>query len=277
MSYTKTQFDNDFPNDDVCLDTIFQNRYGSVTACPKCGVLNTKFYKVKARKCYACKDCGHQLHPLAGTIFHKSDTPLTKWFFAIYLFSNSKNGVAAKELERHLGVTYKCAHRIGKRIRMLMAQGGNPLSGIVEADEAYIGGKHESKRRFDSKEPVIGLVERQGEARAIHVDGAHTATAMSFINKNLSPEAALFTDESKIYRQVSRTRTHQMINHSKLEYARGEVHTNTIEGFWSQLKRSLDGTHHSEVRSIFKRMLMSGFFTITIGAYPFSRFSLKWL
>lgn len=244
MRYTIKQFKSEYPNDDVCLDTIFNNRYGDLKACSSCGVVNPKYYRVKKRKCYACKDCGFQLHPLAGTIFHKSETPLTTWFFAMYLFSQAKNGVAAKELERHLGVTYKTAHRMGRQIRLLMQQGDNKLSGVVEADETYIGGKHNNKRRHESKEPVIGIVERKGEVKAIHVDGATASTALPFIAGNLTPEATLYTDESRIYNRVSRMRTHMMINHSKQEYARGVVHTNTIEGFWSQLKRSLDGTHH---------------------------------
>jgi transposase len=122
MRYTHAQFMKDFPNEDVCLDTIFQERYGDVKDCPRCGVIDTKFYRVTGRKCYACMHCSYQLHPLAETIFHKSSTPLKSWFYAIYLFSVSKNGVAAKELERHLGVTYKTAHRMARQIRSLMGR-----------------------------------------------------------------------------------------------------------------------------------------------------------
>jgi transposase len=245
MSYTIQQFNLEYPNDDVCLDEIFQNRYGNVKDCPSCGVVATRFYRVKARKCYACMHCGYQLHPLAGTIFHKSDTPLTKWFFAIYLFSNSKNGVSAKEVERHLGVTYKCAHRIARRVRMLMEQDDSLLSGIVEADETYVGGRRKREEGRSHKTPVLGLVERKGHARAIVAETASTITAKRFIEANLEVMAQLHSDESPIYHHVSRTRVHESINHAKGEYGRGSVTTNTIEGFWSQLKRSLDGTYHS--------------------------------
>lgn len=245
MSYTITQFNQDFPSDDVCLDVLFQNRYGSLNVCPSCGVVDTKFYRIKNRKCYSCMHCGHQLHPLAGTIFHKSDTPLVKWFFAIFLFSNSKNGVSAKELERHLGVTYKCAHRIAKQIRLLMSQNSDKLTGIVEADETYIGGIHKSDERNSSKAVVLGLVQRQGQVNAIVSPVASMATAKRFIDANVDVTAEIHTDESRIYHHVSRTRTHQAINHSKDEYARGNVSTNTIEGFWGQMKRSMDGTYHS--------------------------------
>lgn len=243
--YSIVEFNKNYPNDDVCLDEIFANRYGHVTTCPKCGVIDTKFYRVKTRKCYACMHCGYQLHPLAGTIFHKSETPLTKWFFAIYLFSQSKNGVSAKELERHLKVTYKTAWRIAKHVRMLMSQAEDKLDGTVEADETYIGGKRRGQaHRWDNKTPVIGLVERGGQTRAIVAD-ANASVVLPFITANLEATAELHTDDSKIYSRVSRSRVHSVINHSKGEYARGNISTNTIEGFWGQMKRSLDGTYHS--------------------------------
>jgi ribosomal protein L24E len=116
--FTIKQFNEMYPNDDACLQQIFTNRFGSEKECKECGNA-FKYYKVSDRKCYACAFCGHQIHPLAGTIFHKSSTTLKNWFFAIFLFSASKNGVSAKELERQLGVTYKCAYRIGQQIRKL--------------------------------------------------------------------------------------------------------------------------------------------------------------
>src|SRR5271170_3889769 len=122
------QFLKEYPNDNVCLDKIFNNYYGELEACPGCGVVGSKFYRLKGRKAYSCEFCRYQIHPLAGTIFHKSDTPLTKWLYAIYLFSVSKNGVSALELQRHLNVTYKTAWRIGKKIRELMTQNQDKLS-----------------------------------------------------------------------------------------------------------------------------------------------------
>jgi len=121
MRYTFKHFKELYPNDDACLDKIFQDRFGSVKFCPQCAA-ETKFYRVKKRQCYACKWCGYQLHPLSGTIFRKSSTPLTDWFYAIYQFSTSKNGVSAKKIERDLGVTYKTAWRMCKQIRILMQQ-----------------------------------------------------------------------------------------------------------------------------------------------------------
>lgn len=243
--FTISDFNEQFPNDSVCLETVFWNRYGEIEFCPGCGVISPKFYRIKKRKCYSCKDCGYQLHPLADTIFHKSETPLTKWFYAIYLFSVSRNGVSGKELERQLGVTYKTAWRIGHQIRKLMEQNRSVLSGTVEADETFIGGRQKgNKNKWRNKTAVLGAVERKGKAQAI-VAEANVTAATPFIETTVSPDSRLMTDESPIYTNVGRNYIHQVIRHAKKSYVEGEVHTNTIEGFWSQLKRSLDGTHHA--------------------------------
>jgi transposase-like protein len=158
--YTLDNLSKEFPDDDACLEFIFQKRYGQLEFCPKCAA-QTKFYKLKNRKIYKCKFCGFELYPLANTIFHKSDTPLTKWFFAIYLFSNGKNGTSAKELERHLGVTYKCAWRMAKQIRLMLQENGGMLSGIIEADETYVGGKSRMNEKYKNKTAVVGIVEKK--------------------------------------------------------------------------------------------------------------------
>jgi len=120
MGYTIKNFNKEYPDDDACLREIFQQRYGNLQVCPRCN-RNTKFHKVSNRKCYSCQYCGYQIHPLADTIFNKSSTPLKLWFLAIFLMSYSKNKLSAKELERHLGVTYKTAWRIIKEIGKLMS------------------------------------------------------------------------------------------------------------------------------------------------------------
>ena len=166
MKYTIKNLRNDFPTDEACLDFIFKNRWPKGLTCPNCE--KKDFYHVKGRKSYACK-CGYQVSPTEGTIFHKSSTPLTLWFHAIFLMSQSKNGVAAKELERQLGVTYKCAWRMAKQIRLLMSDDDGPLGGkeIVELDETYIGGKAKGKRGRGAakKTPVFGAVERDGKIK----------------------------------------------------------------------------------------------------------------
>ena len=244
--YTIDNLHEKFPDDDACLDFMFAQQYGSLTACSKCGVVNPRYYRVRNRKCYECNDCGYQLSPLANTIFHKSDTPLKKWFFAIYMFSVSRNGVSAKELERTLGVTYKTAWRMAKQIRLLMAQEDEKLVGKVEVDETYIGGKHRRRYGIEKKQIVFGMVERQGRVKASVVKSSGTRVLLPQITENIALGTEIHSDEYRPYSNVTKHGySHTTVNHSKLEYVRGVAHTNTIEGFWSQLKRSIDGTYHA--------------------------------
>ena len=245
MKYTFTQFKQDFPNDDTCLDYIFNQKYGKTYQCTACH--KTGFYRVKKRKCYACAWCGQQIHPTAGTIFHKSSTKLTNWFYALFLASQSKNGVSAKALERQLGVTYKCAWRIARKIRELMSQeGGDMLSGTIEVDETYIGGYKRGGQGGKGKVPVLGIVERKGEIRTKKIEGRHTHEILNEIRKNVEKDTLIMSDQFGVYKKTKRLGyKHLAVNHWKKEFVRGNVHTNTIEGFWSQLKRSIDGTYHS--------------------------------
>lgn len=250
MKYTIKNLKADFPNDDACLDFIFKNRWPKGLTCPSCE--KKDFYHVKGRKSYACK-CGYQVSPTEGTIFHKSSTPLTLWFHAIFLMSQSKNGVAAKELERQLGVTYKCAWRMAKQIRLLMSDDDGPLGGneIVELDEAYVGGKAKGKRGRGAakKTPVFGAVERDGKIKTKVVLNVRKLTLMPLIKDMVADNSVIVTDESNSYNDVKRIgHLHESINHSKGQYVDGDVHTNTIEGFWSQFKRSVHGTYHSVSR-----------------------------
>ncbi len=244
--FTIKQFNDQYPTDDACLDTIFKNRYGALRRCPSCKK-RTTFYRVKSRKCYACQSCGYQLHPLADTIFHKSETPLKSWFYAIFLFANSKNGVAAKELERQLGVTYKTAWRMAKQIRTLFKSPARKLSKTVEMDDTYIGGVAHGKRGRGAagKSIVLGAVQREGRIAASVVSNLSAETVRPFIEKHIKQGTALMTDEFTTYRRTRKGYTHRTVNHSSGKYVRGNVHTNTIEGFWSQLKRSLNGTYHA--------------------------------
>lgn len=248
--FTIKEFHEAYPNDDACLEELFQQRYGDLTNCPKCE-RDTRFYRVRGKRCYKCNFCGYDLSPTAGTIFHKSSTSLKNWFFAIYLFANSKNGVSAKELERHLGVTYKTAWRMAKQIRLLFQdqdQDGEPLDSIVEADETYVGGRRKGTRGRGAagKTPVIGIVERGGEVKAIVSENTKAATIEPFITANVEKGTQLMTDEYRSYSRISlHGYHHQKVNHGSGQYVVGDVHTNTIEGFWSQLKRSINGTYHS--------------------------------
>lgn len=244
--FTVKQFNELFPDDDACLEYMFQQAYGNMEACYHCGVIDAKYYRVRKKKVFECKDCGYQISPLANTIFHKSSTSLRDWFYVIYLFSVSKNGVSAKEVERHTGVTYKTAWRIAKQVRALMLQGDRPLSGIVETDETYVGGRNKGAGKgFANKEVVFGMVERGGSVKAEHVRSAGARVLLPRLQDTIEPGTTVFSDQAQVYKTLRRIGYyHDSVNHSIGEYGRGIIHTNTIEGFWSQLKRSVDGTYH---------------------------------
>lgn len=247
QKYTIKNFKADFPDDKTCLGFIWKNRYPNGLECPKCG--KNHFTPIEKRRAYACS-CGFQVYPTEGTIFHKSPTPLTLWFHAIFLMSQSKNGVAAKELERHLGVTYKCAWRIAKQIRLLMTDDNGPIGGseITELDETFVGGVRKGKRGRGAagKTPVFGALERKGEIRLQVIPDVKQKTLMPLIEKLVVDNTVIVTDGSNSYNHVKKLgHIHETVNHNTGEYVRGEVHTNNIEGFWSQFKRSVHGTYHA--------------------------------
>lgn len=255
INLTIKNFNKIFPNDETCLHTVFLNRYGHLENCPVC---KSKFsyHKVTDRKCYACAYCANQISPLADTIFHKSSTELKNWFYTIFLFSSSKNGVAAKELQRQLGVTYKCAWRMAHQVRKLFEENVNLLSNIVEMDETYIGGKesnkHKDKRTPDNqgrslktKAAVLGAAERQGPIIAKVVTDTKSSTIKPFIREHIKIQSEIKTDEYIAYNGIKNMDyTHDTCDHSKKQYVKGDAHTNNLEGFWSQLKRSIHGTYH---------------------------------
>ena len=245
MRYTSKDFKTEYPDDKACLISVLENHYGNT--CPKCGVIGVKFHPITGRKAFVCSVCDKHIYPLADTIFRKSETSLWNWFYAIYLFSVSKNGVSAKELERHLGVTYKTAWRMCKQIRLLMEQDGEILTGEVEVDETYAPSRKHPRAIGRSKKQIIfGAVERNGRINASHVKSAGVRVLMPIIEGNVEAKATIYSDEARVYKTLNkRGYSHTTVNHSKLEYVRGTAHTNTIEGFWSQLKRSIDGTYHA--------------------------------
>jgi len=172
---TILDFNKMFPDDATCLDHLFATHHGH-KKCPKCGEAG-KYHRQKNNSHYVCQCGGHQISPKAGTIFEKSDTNLVKWFFAIFLMAQSRNGVAAKELQRQLGVTYKTAWRMAKQIRLLMQEAPSLLTGGGEAVETMIGGYRPSKRGWaaEGKTIVFGTVQRQGRVQTSIIPNLLTA------------------------------------------------------------------------------------------------------
>ncbi len=251
MKYTVKQFKTQFPDDAACLEAVMLAQFGSIKLlCAACGV-KAQFHQMTKRRAYACQECGHHIYPCADTIFHKSRTKLSDWFLAMYLMTSTRHGVAAKELQRQLGVTYKTAWRMAHELRKLMvsADGTGPLGGHVEVDETTIGGRQphkERKKRGTNKTAVLGMVER-GESGRILAGPIPNLTQQVLeptVRKNIRPDSIVSTDEYAAYNDLRRSfREHGTVNHSLHEYVKGIHHTNSIEGHWSQLKRSIRGTH----------------------------------
>jgi transposase-like protein len=261
-TYSLMEFMREFPDDATCLDYLWRENFsadGAHADCPKCG-RERKFHRVASRPSWSCDTCGHHVHPTAGTIFHKSPTSLHLWFYAIFMMSSTRCGISAKQLERELGVTYKTAWRMAKMIRdQLMAQDDTPLSGDVEMDETYVGGRprlKDKRRRADGsfmrgplgkpKATVFGAVERGGRVRATVVPAddqggiSHRAATFAL------PSSTVFTDEFSGYDKPGKGyAAHHRINHSQRIYVSGTTHTQTIEGFWSLVKNGIRGVHHS--------------------------------
>ncbi|MFZ1487540.1 MAG: IS1595 family transposase [Candidatus Saccharimonas aalborgensis] len=244
MRYTIAQFREDFPDDRACLLAVLGNRYGRT--CPRCGSIGVKWYPITGRQGFVCSDCDSHVYPLAQTIFRKSSTSLWNWFYAIYLFSVSKNGVSAKELERQLGVTYKTAWRMCKQIRLLMQNDseGYMLEDEVEVDETYIGGRHRKSYRYSKKQAVFGAVERKGKIKVKHVKSTGARVLLPEIYQGVLPGTMIYSDEWRAYSKLNYYGYgHRTVNHSRWEWSRDTAYTNTIEGFWGHLKRSLRGTY----------------------------------
>lgn len=248
MKYTFKQFQTEFPTDDACLDRILFLRYGENPVCPGCGVIGTKFHRITGRRAYACQWCGHHVYPCVGTPFEKSSTLLTLWFHAMYLMTATRNGVSAKELERQLGVTYKCAWRIGQELRKLMSGKdamNPPLAGHVEVDETYVGGVRKGKRGrgAEGKTIVFGMLERDGNIKGRVVPNVRRATLEPIIMQNLKTGCVVSSDELAAYRTLdSQGFEHGMVNHSAEQYVCGIHHVNGVEGFWSHFKRGIVST-----------------------------------
>ena len=253
QKYTIRDFDAEFPNDDSCLTFVLESRWpDGRTLCEKCGV-DRKHYRVTGRTAYACDHCGNHIYPLAGTIFEKSTTSLRTWFYAMYLMSSTRCGVSAKQIQRETGVTYKTAWRMFKQIRTLMSENVSLEGSAVEMDESYFGGHRRggapgrASVKAGEKAIVIGAVERQGKVVALVSTDATKATLHGIAKEYVLPESIVYTDHYPAYMGLDKINgyQHRRINHTAGIYVMGDIHTNTIEGFWSLVKRGIGGVYHS--------------------------------
>ncbi len=256
LRYTINDFNRQFPDDAACLEHLKEQRFpDGIARCEKCQK-DRKHYRINGRPVYSCDHCGTQISPMAGTIFEHSSTSLRLWYYAMYLMASTRCGISAKQIQRETGVTYKTAWRMFRQIRSLLSEGDMQLEGeAVEMDETYYGGRrkrgHGRQLRNDKGEeqyaPVFGMVERKGRVRAFATPNVKSATLLPLVRDYVLPKSVIFTDEYKVYggiKNMKKGYKHRRIRHKAHVYVRGNVHTNTIEGFWSLVKRGISGVYH---------------------------------
>jgi transposase len=263
--FTFKQLQEEFQNDSACLKRIMEIQYGGeATHCAACNE-HTQFHPMHARRAYACQECGHHIYPCAGTIFHKSSTKLTIWFFAMYLMTSTRHGVAAKEIERQTGVTYKCAWRICHELRKLMESpdhrghlGGEGKH--VEIDETLLGGRIKGQgrgRHSDKNIIVFGMVERNGKIRTGTIPDQTASTIEPIILEHVADGTTISTDMHGAYTNLSDTYEHGIVDHKADEWVRRIHHTNTIEGNWSHFKRAVKGRVFTSQKNMLGNILQN--------------------
>jgi transposase-like protein len=250
-----------FPNEQACIDHLRSIRWRDGEFCPYCVAegkeLGQKIYHFSDRKTHKCGECGQRFSIKVGTIFEDTKLPLRKWFMAIWMITNHPKGIASTTLAKDLKITQKSAWFVLHRLRHAARTPSfnAPLQGDVEADTTFVGGKEKNKHAKDrkggtqggaGKAVVLGIVERDGELRAEHVPDHRAKTLQGNVRKNVAAGSAILTDEDAAFVGLDKDYNHMSVNHSAGEYVRlgGFVHTNTIEGAWSLLKRQIYGIHH---------------------------------
>lgn len=250
--YTVKDLRRDFPDDDACLRWLVNYLFPDGITCKKCQRI-TKHHKLKNRKVYSCDSCGTQVSPTAGTIFHKSSTPLTDWFYAIWIMSSDKAGTSAKQIERTLGVSYPTAHRMMHQIRTMMDGPDELLAEEVEIDETFVHPntfkRSSAQRRFgrDARrtgEVVFGMVQRGGAAKVWHVKTAGARVIQPIIQKNVKYGSLIHTDGYMAYRRLPRMGyEHRWTDHGAGEYYTEASYTQNVENLWSHFKRGIKGVY----------------------------------
>ena len=246
------EFMKRFPTEREARAYIENCRWHGTPTCPKRGAV-TRIQIRKIEGCYRCLSCKSDFTVRNGTIFERSHVPPDKWLYAIYLLVTARKGISSLQLSKEIGVTQMTASFMLSRLRKA---GGNEddslLSGIIEADEAFLGGKeankHESKKQHlgrgpVNKTPVLGMPERGGRTRAVVVKNIDANTIKDYIEGQITPGSDLYTDEHAAYRFTAGP-NHQSVNHSAKQFVDGVAHTNGIESVWAVLKRGFYGTYH---------------------------------
>jgi transposase-like protein len=242
-----------FGSEDKCHAYLEELRWPDGVKCPRCD--SDKISRIVKRRQFDCDSCRYQFSVRVGTLFHDSKLPLWKWFLAVYMMGESKKGISANQLMRMLGVSYKTAWYLCHRVRAAMVdESGDMLSGIVEADETYVGGKaggfrdrrDAAQHRRDNKTVVLGAVERGGKVRLRVAPDATKESIQGFLKDVVADDAeAIYTDSNRAYRGIADDDTrHEWVNHSRDEWVRGQIHTNTVESVWSLFDRSVIGAYH---------------------------------
>lgn len=254
---TLQQLGQEFGTEEQCLAYVVRLRWPQGVRCARCGSAQvSKLARPWRWQCKQCNKQGYRFSPLVGTVFENTKYPLTIWFKVIYLLSQSKKGISALQVHRMIGSgSYRTAWSMCHRIRAALQSATRlPLRGIVEVDETYVGGKEGKKRKAQrrrlngtaGKIPVLGALSRRGAVVTQVVETPDTRTLQGFVTARVSPQAELVaTDDHSGYRYLRAAGyQHETVRHSRGEYVRGRVHTQSIESFWALLKRGLLGTFH---------------------------------